>query len=640
MVKFHLDRHEGYIEVFTTRVDTIFGVTFMVIAPELELVDQITTPEYAEAVAAYKKYSSSKSDVDRQQEKVVSGQFTGAHVLHPFTGEKIPVFIADYVLAGYGTGAVMAVPSGDQRDYLFAKKYDLPIIPILDAQQNLEEASDPTKEGRYINSGFINGMSYREALEVLFVALEEKGSGSRKINFRMRDAGYSRQRYWGEPFPVYYDNDGIVRVLTEDQLPLTLPDIAEYKPTADGRSPLANAQDWVTELGDGKVRETDTMPAYAGSSWYFLRYMDPKNEKEFVGQDAQTYWQDVDLYIGGTEHAVGHLLYSRFWHKFFKDNGWVSTEEPFRKLVNQGMIQGRSLLTIEGTIRNLPGGVHVPVQYASAGDKLFREQFEELAKADNRFAHIHPDTDVHWQESEGRQFIPLQYEVEKMSKSKYNVVNPDDMIGQYGADVFRMFEMFLGPIEAHKPWDTNGIEGVNKFIRKLWRLYGFNEDGQPTVYMGSERKVEKQILHKAIKKVTEDIERFSFNTAVSALMIAVNDFQKLVPLSKFTLETLPLLLSPLAPFTAEALWGRMGKSASVIRAAFPLADEKYLIQDTVLYPVSINGKVRAKLVMDAGLNPEEIEEIVLKDEQVMKYIGSQTPKKVIVVPGRIVNIVL
>jgi leucyl-tRNA synthetase len=640
MVKFQLDGHDGFIEVFTTRVDTIFGVTFMVLAPELELVDQITTPEFAEAVAAYKKYSASKSDVDRQQEKVVSGQFTGAYVLHPFTGDKIPVFIADYVLAGYGTGAVMAVPSGDQRDYLFAKKYNLPIVPILDAQQNLEDAADPTKEGRYINSGFINDMTYPEALDVLFAALEEKGAGSKKINFRMRDAGFSRQRYWGEPFPVYYDKQGIVRVLTEDQLPLTLPDIEEYKPTADGRSPLANALDWVNELGDGNIRETDTMPAYAGSSWYFLRFMDPKNEKEFVGQEAQAYWQDVDLYIGGTEHAVGHLLYSRFWHKFFKDNGWVCTEEPFKKLVNQGMIQGRSLLTIEGTINKLPGGVHVPVQYASQGDKLFKEQLIELAKADNRFAHIDPEKDVNWLESEGRLYIPLQYEVEKMSKSKYNVVNPDDIIAQYGADVFRMFEMFLGPIEAHKPWDTNGIEGVSKFIRKLWRLYGFNEDGQPSVYMGPERKEEMQVLHKTIKKVTEDIERFSFNTVVSALMIAVNDLQKLAPLSRTTLETIPLLLSPMAPFTAEVLWGRMGREGSVVAAAFPLAEEKYLIQDTVLYPVSINGKVRVKLDLDASLNSSEIEELVLQEEQVLKYLGGQTPKKVIVVPGRIVNIVV
>jgi leucyl-tRNA synthetase len=604
------------------------------------LVSQITTAEYADAVDDYKKYCASKSDIERQQEKEVSGQFTGAYVLHPFTGAEIPVFIADYVLAGYGTGAVMAVPSGDQRDYLFAKKFDLPIVAILDAQKDLDEQADPTKEGHYINSDIINGMTYKAAVDTLISALEEKGLGYGKVNFRMRDAGFSRQRYWGEPFPVYYDQEGIIRTLSASDLPLTLPQVEQFKPTADGKSPLAHAKDWVNELGDGKVRETDTMPAYAGSSWYFLRYMDPKNEQEFVSKEAQEYWQDVDLYIGGTEHAVGHLLYSRFWHKFFKDNGWVSTEEPFKKLVNQGMIQGRSLLTIEGTIDGIPGGIHVPLQYTGPGDRIFRANLEKLIQTDNRFEKINPEKDVRWEESDGKFFIPLRYEVEKMSKSKYNVVNPDDMIGQYGADVFRMFEMFLGPIEAHKPWDTNGIEGVSKFIRKLWRLYGFNEAGQPSIYTGAERKEEMKILHKAIKKAGEDIERFSFNTVVSAMMIAVNDLGKLTPLSRNTLETLPLLMAPLAPFSAESLWTRMGKASSVTDAVFPDYDEKYLEEDVVLYPISINGKVRVKLELDASLNAAEVEKAVVQNEQVQKWLVDSNPKKVIVIPGRIVNIVI
>jgi len=640
MVSFPLEGHTADIEVFTTRVDTIFGVSFLVIAPEHELVDQITTPEYSEAVAAYKKICSAKSDLERQQEKVVSGQFTGAHVLHPLTGDKIPVFIADYVLAGYGTGAVMAVPSGDQRDFLFAKKFDLPVIQILDTQKNIEEEADPTKEGRYVNSGFINGLTYTEAVEAVVAALEKLGKGYARINFRMRDAGFSRQRYWGEPFPVYYDEQGIVRVLKEDELPLTLPDVEDFTPTADGRSPLANATEWVKELGEGKTRETDTMPAFAGSSWYFLRYMDPQNQEAFVGQEAQEYWQDVDLYIGGTEHAVGHLLYSRFWHKFFKDNNWVCTEEPFKKLVNQGMIQGRSLLTKEGAIKGMPAGVHVPLAYTGQGDKIYKPQLEALAKEDNRFANIDFETGVNWEDADGKPFLSLQFEVEKMSKSKFNVVNPDDMIAQYGADTFRMFEMFLGPIEAHKPWDTNGIEGVSKFVRKVWRLYGFNEAGTPAINEKGASKEELKVLHKAIKKVTEDIERFSFNTVVSALMIAVNDLGKLTPLSRETLETIPVLMAPLSPFVSEALWTRMGKEGSVVDAVFPLFDEKNLVEDVVLYPVSINGKVRSKLELSAALSPAEVEAAVLADEGVQKWLDGKAPKKVIVVPGRIVNIVL
>jgi leucyl-tRNA synthetase len=437
---------------------------------------------------------------------------------------------------------------------------------------------------------------------------------------------------------VYYDKDGIVRVLSEDDLPVTLPEVENFKPTSDGKSPLANSPEWVNELGKGQTRETDTMPAFAGSSWYFLRYMDPKNENEFVSKEAQEYWQDVDLYIGGTEHAVGHLLYSRFWHKFFKDNGWISTEEPFKKLVNQGMIQGRSLLTKDKSIEGVPAGLHVPLSLTGPGDKIYKEKLIELISKDSRFSNIDIEKDVKW-EDENQSFISLQFEVEKMSKSKYNVVNPDDMINQFGADTFRMFEMFLGPIEAHKPWDTNGIEGVSKFVRKVWRLYGFDENGKLSVKEEA-TKEELKILHKAIKKVTDDIERFSFNTAVSALMIAVNDFGKLTPLSRTTLETIPVLMAPLAPFISEALWTRMGKEGTVFDAEFPLFDAKNIAEDSVLYPVSINGKVRAKLEIDASLSPKEVEEIVMAEETVKKWLEGKTPKKVIVVPGRIVNIVL
>jgi leucyl-tRNA synthetase len=638
MVSFPIENHDADIEVFTTRVDTVFGVSFLVIAPEHELVQKITTSEYLEAVTTYKKTCAAKSDIERQQEKLVSGQFTGAYVIHPINGTKIPVFIADYVLAGYGTGAVMAVPSGDQRDYLFAKKFDLPIIQILDAQNDISVEANSTKEGKYVNSDLINGMSYQEAVPAVIEVLEKLGKGYGKINFRMRDAGFSRQRYWGEPFPVYYDKDGIVRVLSEDDLPVTLPEVENFKPTSDGKSPLANAPEWVNALGEGQTRETDTMPAFAGSSWYFLRYMDPKNENEFVSKEAQEYWQDVDLYIGGTEHAVGHLLYSRFWHKFFKDNGWISTEEPFKKLVNQGMIQGRSLLTKDKSIEGVPAGLHVPLSLTGPGDKIYKEKLIELISKDSRFSNIDIEKDVKW-EDENQSFISLQFEVEKMSKSKYNVVNPDDMINQFGADTFRMFEMFLGPIEAHKPWDTNGIEGVSKFVRKVWRLYGFDENGKLSVKEEA-TKEELKILHKAIKKVTDDIERFSFNTAVSALMIAVNDFGKLTPLSRTTLETLPVLMAPLAPFISESLWTRMGKEGTVFDAEFPLFDAKNIAEASVLYPVSINGKVRTKLEIDASLSPKEVEELVMAEETVKKWLEGKTPKKVIVVPGRIVNIVL
>jgi leucyl-tRNA synthetase len=642
MVTFALENHSSHIEVFTTRVDTLFGVTFLVIAPEHALVDSITTADKKEEVNAYVKYCAAKSDIERQAEKVVSGQFTGAYVIHPITKAKIPVFIADYVLAGYGTGAVMAVPSGDQRDYLFAKKFDLPIIQILDAQQNLEEEADPTKAGKYINSGIINGMEYAQAVGTLIKALENLGAGYAKINYKMRDAGFSRQRYWGEPFPIYYDQDGIIHTLAVSELPLILPEVESFKPTGTGESPLATAHDWVNALGNYTYRETDTMPAYAGSSWYFLRYMDAHNDKEFVNFDTQHYWQDVDLYIGGTEHAVGHLLYSRFWHKFFKDRGWVSTEEPFRKLVNQGMILGRSLQTTEGLIRNIPAGVNIPLQYTSLGDKIYKYRFEALIKADNRFEEVDIEKDIHWlQDENGNAYISLKPEVEKMSKSKFNVINPDDIIAHQGADCFRLFEMFLGPIEAHKPWDTHGISGVSAFLRKFWKLFNIDESGISQFTEGEKPASELKILHKVIKKVNDDIERFSFNTVVSNLMIATNEFSKLGILHKNTLESLAILISPLAPFISEYLWHTLGNDGCIVKdAVYPTHDDKYLQESSINYPIQINGKLRANITYDAGLSPAQIQELVVKDENITKYFEGKSIKKIIVIPGKIINIVL
>lgn len=706
MVSFALEQHAGKIDVFTTRVDTIYGVTFLVIAPEHELVAQITTDEYKDAVAQYVKTCAAKSDIERQAEKVVSGQFTGAYVLHPFTGEKVPVYIADYVLAGYGTGAVMAVPSGDQRDYLFAKKFDLPIIPILDAQQNLDTEADPTKEGRYINSGSINGMQYKEATAALIQQLEEKGMGYGKIQYKMRDAGYSRQRYWGEPFPVYYDQDGIIHTIPEDKLPVTLPQVDSYKPTGTGESPLANAKDWEKQLGlpEGCKMETDTMPGYAGSSWYFLRYMDPQNSSELVSKEAQEYWQNVDFYVGGSEHAVGHLLYSRFWHKFLKDIGKVSTEEPFKKMVNQGMIQGVSAFAYGvwinfGHYNNVSSlddshsiAQDLPQPIFIISDEMYNnvlvngrdEKLEEYIKQNygefnllefykrngvsgltyeltvakltvdinclrdksdeldiDRFkgnSNIRPEfqkCDIFLEE---RKYITKR-EVEKMSKSKFNVVNPDAIIDQHGADTFRMYEMFLGPIDTAKPWDTNGISGVANFLRKFWRLY-FDDMGNARPLAEQATPEELKILHKTIKRVNEDIERLAFNTCVSSFMIGVNELSKMKSLAAATLLELNKLIAPFAPHTAEALWTLQQQSGSVVDVPFPQHDEQYLVESAFNYPIQINGKHRANIELPLDMPQDEIQRIVLSDERVVKFTEGNAPKKFIVVPGRIINVVV
>jgi leucyl-tRNA synthetase len=639
MVSFPLKNHNNKIEVFTTRVDTIFGVSFLVIAPEHELVQQITTDTYKAEVENYIKKAGAKSDIERQAEvKETSGQFTGAYVLHPFTQQEIPVYIADYVLAGYGTGAVMAVPSGDQRDWLFAKKYDLPIIPILDAQQNIDIEADATKEGKYINSDFINGLSYKEATDALIKRLENEHLGYGKIQYKMRDAGYSRQRYWGEPFPIYYDENGIIHTVPEDKLPITLPQVESYKPTGTGESPLATATDWVHQFGANTRMETDTMPGYAGSSWYFLRYMNPKNENNLVDFEVQDYWQNVDLYVGGSEHAVGHLLYSRFWHKFLKDIGKVSTEEPFKKMVNQGMIGGRSLLTKVGQIKNINIALHIPVVLAT-NDKLSKENFIQLKLEDNRFENIDIE-DVSWEtDKDGVQFISLDVQFEKMSKRYLNVVNPDDMVAQYGSDTFRMYEMFLGPIDTAKPWDTNGISGVSNFLRKFWRLF-FDDMGNTKFSNNEPNAEELKIIHKCIKKINQDIEHLSLNTCISTFMICVNDLGKIKSVSKAVLLELTKLIAPFAPHTAEVLWSKLEQNGFVIDATYPTHDEQYLVESNFTYPIQINGKHRTNIEISLDASQEEVEQLVLADEQVQKFLEGKTPKKFILVKGRIVNIVI
>ncbi|MEZ5002503.1 MAG: leucine--tRNA ligase [Chitinophagales bacterium] len=640
-VFFKTDDGENEFEIFTTRIDTIFGATFMVLAPEHELISKITTAEQQKEIDEYVAYVNSRSEVERQQEKKVTGAFTGAYAINPFNGDKLPIYISEYVLAGYGTGAIMAVPSDDERDEAFANKFNIPVIDVID-KSKYPGATKADKLGIMINSDFINGMEVPDAIQLMNQKIEEMGIGKSKINYRLRDAGFSRQRYWGEPFPIYYEND-IPKPLSPKDLPLTLPEMEAFKPAGGGKGPLYNAKEWLTELGEDKLRETDTMPGYAGSSWYFLRYMDPHNENEFVGKPAVDYWQDIDLYIGGTEHAVGHLLYSRFWHKFFKDNGWVVTEEPYKKLVNQGMIQGQSLIVPDGVIQNFPSGVRVPLQFTGPGNKIKKEQLASLIKADNRFENIDIEKDVNWKTDEKGAYIDLRSEVEKMSKSKFNVVNPDEVIAQYGADCFRMFEMFLGPIETAKPWDTQGIGGVSKFLMKLWRLFDFNEEGIPNLSDRAATNEELKILHKTIKKVTEDIEKLSFNTAISAFMVCVNELGKSKEKvqSKSVLKDLVILLAPFAPFTAEALWEKIGGTACLLKeASYPIYKEEYLVEDTKTYPVSINGKMRTTLDFPADAEKSAIEKAVLENEVVQKWLEGKTPKKLIVVPGKIVNVVI
>lgn len=716
-VRFAVDGHEAQIEVFTTRIDTIFGVTFMVLAPEHELVPMLTTPEQREAVDAYVEAAKRRSERDRMAEaKTVSGVFTGSSCVNPFNGEQVPIFLADYVLAGYGTGAVMAVPSGDQRDYLFARHFNLPIVQILDAQQNLDQQADNTKGGRYVNSGFIDGLSYDEAMPKLIQFLEERGIGRGKIQYRMRNAVFSRQRYWGEPVPVYF-KDGLPYLIDEADLPLELPPVGKYLPTETGEPPLGRAEGWKYQ-GEYEY-ELSTMPGWAGSSWYWYRYMDPQNDQKFASPDAIAYWRDVDLYLGGSEHATGHLLYSRFWNKFLKDLGLVPEEEFAKKLVNQGMIQGRSNFVYR---LDTTSGTHFPWETGDEGtdvqeppvpsvmlffsfghyiqlkdldvdnqeqvnlyNSLIGEVSQDLPEylrqgfishytirngktpfisQDAPFSRV--PTNVNQVENdvldieeftrhEGIRLGLADYtvftkedgkyicgwEIEKMSKSKFNVVNPDTIVEKYGADTLRLYEMFLGPLTDSKPWNTHGISGTFNFLRKFWRLFYQDETGKFLVTDEQPTPEELKALHKAIKKVGEDIEALSFNTSVPAFMVLANELSSLKCHKRAILSDFVLILAPFAPHVTEELWAALGNEpGSVSRQPFPQFNPAYLVESSFEYPVQINGKVRATMNFPLDTIPADIEREVLANETVQKWLEGKAPKKVVVVPKRIVNVVV
>jgi len=702
-VEFRIQNSEFRIPVFTTRPDTIFGVTFMTLAPEHELVAQITTPEQKAAVEAYVEATAKRSERERMADvKTISGVFTGAYAEHPFTKEPIPVWIGDYVLAGYGTGAVMAVPCGDERDYAFANffkgTHGMPEIKNI-FNQDISEAAYGEKGGfELINSDFLNGLDYKNGTKKAIEALEEIGAGNAKVNYRLRDAVFSRQRYWGEPFPVYYVN-GLPQMIDKKHLPIVLPEVEKYLPTEDGQPPLGNATVWAWDVEKSEVvscelidnikvfpLELNTMPGWAGSSWYWMRYMDAQNENDFASEDALKYWESVDLYIGGSEHATGHLLYSRFWNKFLKDRGYAPTEEPFKKLINQGMILGMSAFVYRWEYGVSEGVQRKPVfvskqiieKSIKSETKLvdFNFQFEELV---NKLSSIHIGEIIISNKTEWSHFTPIHVdlsvinditneldiekfkahplysdykdaefiledgkyivgrEVEKMSKSKYNVVNPDDICNEYGADTLRLYEMFLGPLEQAKPWNTAGITGVYGFLKKLWRLYfddnGLNiTDDEPTADM-------YKSLHKTIKKVTEDIENFSFNTSVSQFMICVNELQQLKCHHRAILEPLAILVSPYAPHIAEELWSALGYEGSISRVSFPKFEEKYLVESEKEYPVSFNGKMRFTIKLPLDLTAAQIEEIVMADERTQAQLQGRTPNKVIIVPGKIINLV-
>lgn len=633
-VWFKIAESEKQFEIFTTRPDTIFGATFMVLAPEHELIEEITTTDQKEAIDKYLAYVKSRTDVERQQEKAVTGEFTGAYALNPFNGEKIPIYIAEYVLAGYGTGAIMAVPSDDVRDQAFAEKFGLPIIEVID-REGIDGAEIEDKRGKLINSDFLNGMEIKEAIQAINKKIEELGIGIAKVNYKLRDAGFSRQRYWGEPFPVVFKDDLPV-ALGEDELPLLLPEVNTYEPTGDGKGPLASNADWIN--AEGGTRESDTMPGYAGSSWYWQRYMDPQNRNEFVSQEAEQYWQDVDLYIGGSEHAVGHLMYSRFWNQFLYDLGLVSVKEPFKKLVNQGMIQGRSSIVyrVNGTNKFVSHGLKDDYDVTELRVDINIVENDELnIEAFKSWREEYADAEL---ELEDGKYI-CGWEIEKMSKRWHNVVNPNDIVHNYGADILRLYIMFLGPIEQSKPWITNGIDGVSKFVRKFWRLF-FDESNNWRVSDEVANEAEVKLLHKTIKKVGEDIERLSFNTAVSQLMICVNELTSLKSHKQEILEKLVVIIAPLAPHLAEELWKRLGNTTSVTETEFPVCDEQYLKEDSYEYPVSINGKMRAKLKFPLDAEQQKVEEEVLASEKVQKWLEGKSPKKIIYVKGRIINVVV
>jgi leucyl-tRNA synthetase len=634
-----LAARSSQLHVYTTRPDTIFGVDFMVVAPEHELIEKITTAEQKEAVDAYITYVKSRSDRERQAEKKITGCFTGAYAINPFDGREIPVWISEYVLAGYGTGAIMAVPCGDERDFKFAKHFNIPITNIIGEAFDGVDAN-PTKDAVLSNSGFLNGMKMRDAIEVVITKLEEMGIGKRKVNYKMRDAAFSRQRYWGEPFPIVWQ-EGIAYPLDEKELPLLLPDVESYGPGPDGEGPLANLNDWKNTTYKGKpaVRETNTMPGYAGSSWYFLRYMDPNNEETFCEKKVSDYWNQVDLYIGGTEHAVGHLLYSRMWTKALYDLGYIGFDEPFRKLLNQGMIQGSSRFVYrkKGTQTFISSSLiqgqevdelHVDVNIVD-GVELDIEAFKKWRNGEYANAEFILE--------EGKYICGV--EVEKMSKSKFNTVNPDTLVEKFGADTFRMYEMFLGPVDQSKPWDTKGIEGVHRFLKKLWRLF-FDEtkgkiwnDEQPTAE-------ELKVLHRTIKKIDDDTERYSFNTAVSSFMICVNELSDLKCHKKQILQDVLILLTPYAPHIAAELWKQLGNEGSVLDASFPVFNASYVTETNKEYPISINGKTRTNISIALDATEEQVKEIVLANELVQKWMEGKPLKKLIFVKGKMINVVI
>jgi leucyl-tRNA synthetase len=664
------------LRVYTTRPDTIFGVDFMVVAPEHELVAEITTADQKEEIEKYLHYVKSRSDRERQAEvKQITGCFTGAYAINPFDGREIQIWIAEYVLAGYGTGAIMAVPCGDQRDFSFAKHFNIPITNIIGEHFNGEEAN-PTKEAVLQNSGFLNGLLMKEAIGVAVNKIEEQGIGKRQVNYKMRDAGFSRQRYWGEPFPIKWI-DGMAHPLDEKELPLELPHVDSYKPGPDGQGPLANIPDWVAQ-----ELETNTMPGYAGSSWYFLRYMDPENKETFCDRKVSDYWNQVDLYIGGTEHAVGHLLYSRMWTKVLYDLGLIGFDEPFKRLVNQGMIQGSSRfvyrylneqnntdsrplfisrnlldkLTIDNSgieekiatkVKELRGWSHTYTAWTQHhvnveivdGVELDKEEFKKSREE-------YKDADFITEE-DGKYICGS--EVEKMSKSKFNTVNPDDLVAKYGADTFRMYEMFLGPVEMSKPWDTKGIEGVHRFLKKFWRLFfketnslpnGEGKGGALIVTNDEPTAAELKVLHNTIKRIEQDTERFSFNTAVSGFMIATNEMNDLKCHKRKILVPLLVLLVPYAPHIAEELWSLLGNSGSILNAAYPTFEEKYVKESSKVYPVAINGKTKHEITLPLDITPAQVEEIVLQDAVVQKWLEGKPPKKIIYVKNKMINVVV
>ena len=657
------------IEVFTTRADTLFGASFMVLAPEHEIISTIVSDEQRAAVEEYVTWAKNRSERERMAEvKKVSGVFIGAYGINPFTGARIPIWVADYVLMGYGTGAIMAVPAHDSRDFAFARHFNLPITQVVakpgeepsDASQWTE--SFDAKEGVMVNSEFLNGLTVKEAIATMIAKVEEMGIGKGKTNYRLRDAIFSRQRYWGEPFPIYY-KDGMPYALDESQLPLELPSIDAYKPTETGEPPLARAKNWTTE--EGYRLETNTMPGFAGSSAYYLRYMDPQNNNEFISKEANNYWEQVDLYIGGAEHGTGHLIYSRFWNKFLFDLGVICKDEPFKKMINQGMIQGRTSFVYRVNVQKFKEyftNKEMPFDVETLGtSNLFvskniegREYYSDPIRVDISMVHndiLDTEEFNQWrddlkdskfifeQDKEGNPIYVCGWEVEKMSKSKFNVQNPDDLVAKYGADTLRLYEMFLGPLEQSKPWDTQGIEGVYRFIRKFWRLYT-DENNEFCFSDEPATKEELKSLHKLIKKEEDDIERISFNTVVSAFMICVNELTDLKCNKREILEPLAIMVSPYAPHLAEELWHQMGHNDSVVMQKFPEFVESYVVENNFTYPVSINGKKRFDLELPITLSPAEIEKAALESAEAVKWIADKSVKKVIVVPKKIINIVV